>query len=153
MKLQKFKFQVHSDMPIRITTVQPVQCGVGHRRDCPNKDSCIYRHLNETVGELISKYVKKKKKKPNIPPNIPPPNQINIHAQDLIHSNPPQAEGNIEKETKIREMSIGTFNVRGMINSRKQRQLKRDMDKYGVDVCTPPRNENQRWDYEKDIHK
>ena len=129
VKLEKNRFQAYSEMPVVINTVQPVQCGVGRRRDCPNKDTCIYRHLNETVGELISKYVKKKKKKP-------PPNQINAQVQDPVQSNTPLPEGNIEKDSKIHEMCIGTFNVRGMINSQKQRQLKRDMDKYGVDVCT-----------------
>ena len=39
------------------TTVQSRQCPSGHRRDCQNKKTCMFRHLDECVGDPISKYI------------------------------------------------------------------------------------------------
>ena len=34
-----------------------------------------------------------------------------------------------------RKFSVGTFNVRGLVDDLKKEQLARDVEKYGVDVC------------------
>ena len=36
--------------------IQPDQCSIGYRRDCPNKRTCMFRHIDENVGDPISKY-------------------------------------------------------------------------------------------------
>ena len=39
------------------TTILPMQCPQGHRRDCVNKKTCMYRHIGERVGDQIKDVV------------------------------------------------------------------------------------------------
>ena len=36
-----------------IDKVQPIQCTAGHRRDCVNKGTCVFRHIGEVVGDPL----------------------------------------------------------------------------------------------------
>ena len=39
------------------TTILPMQCPQGHRRDCSNRRTCMFRHIDERVGDPIEKAV------------------------------------------------------------------------------------------------
>ena len=41
------------------TVILPNQCGVGLRRDCPNRSTCMFHHIDEIVGETVSKYARR----------------------------------------------------------------------------------------------
>ena len=38
---------------IHIDKIQPIQCPAGHRRDCVNKRTCVFRHIGEAVGDAL----------------------------------------------------------------------------------------------------
>ena len=38
---------------IVIDKIQPIQCPAGHRRDCVNKRTCVFRHIGEVVGDAL----------------------------------------------------------------------------------------------------
>ena len=54
-------------------TILGMECGTGHRKDCPNKYTSIARHLGERVGEKLENYL------PHLTEVVP-------HAEDIPYS-------------------------------------------------------------------
>ena len=44
------------------TTILAMQCPQGHRRDCRNKGTCMYRHIGERVGEPLKDVINNEKR-------------------------------------------------------------------------------------------
>ena len=65
------------DAVVKHLRIQPSQCGAGRRRDCSNKNTCLLRHFEEVVGELLSKYIKQQC--PQCTKSFPSKHGLSIH--------------------------------------------------------------------------